>query len=101
MSETLYTILTIAYGASGFISLAAYWPQIVAFRNNPQACKSSPLSMWVLWTSQSIVVLLYAIVVNGDPLLILAGAASTVVNGGALGFMMWGRYKSSCAKTPA
>ena len=97
----IFALLTLAYGATGFISLAGYVPQFRAFLKNPRACNDSPLLMWGLWTFQGSIVLVYAVVVNGDPMVILSGALSTAVNGGGFAFVVWGREKAKTLRTRA
>ncbi len=93
------TLLTLGYGATGFISLAGYLPQFITFAKDPRACNHSPLAMWLLWTLQGVIILLYAITVNGDSMVILSGALSTLVNGGGLLFVLWGRHQAKSLYT--
>lgn len=102
MDNTLLLyVLTLAYGCTGFISLAGYVPQFRAFLKNPRACNDSPLLMWGLWTFQGGIVLVYATVVNGDGMVILSGALSTVVNSGGLGLVLYGRSQAKGLRTRA
>ncbi|MFZ2587780.1 MAG: hypothetical protein WAZ18_06665 [Alphaproteobacteria bacterium] len=86
--------LTFAYGCTGFISIAGYMPQFKAFLQNPRVCNDSPLAMWAMWTLQGVIILTYAVFVNGDKMVILSGLLSTVVNCGGLLLVLWGRRKA-------
>lgn len=97
----LLELLTLAYGATGFISLAGYMPQFRTFWKNPRACNDSPLAMWGLWTFQGGIVLMYAAVVNGDPMVMLSGGLSVGVNGGGLLFVLWSRRRAHGMRTRA
>jgi hypothetical protein len=61
-------LLTVAYFAMGFVALIGYIPQMRAFWTRPELCAATPLLTWSLWSSQTVVFFLYAVVANGDRL---------------------------------
>ena len=60
--------LTMAYAMMGFVALAGYIPQMRAFWFKPEVCAATPLVTWCLWSAQTVVFFLYAVVANGDPM---------------------------------
>lgn len=69
--ELFKDILTMAYGVMGVAALVAYYPQLVVFLRDQEACRRAPLITWVLWVAQTATFFLYAVVVNGDPIFML------------------------------
>ncbi len=95
---TMSAILTVLYGMSGFISLAAYVPQFLAFLRDKDACRTTPVSTWLLWWSQAVVVALYAITLNGDKMFMLAALLSVSALTVCTAMLLYGRWKASKAK---
>lgn len=91
---TMTAILTVLYGMSGFISLAAYVPQFIAFRRDRDACRTTPVSTWLLWWSQSLVVALYAVTLNGDRMFMMAALLSVLALTVCTAMLLYGRWKA-------
>ncbi|PZP39198.1 MAG: hypothetical protein DI585_04875 [Pseudomonas fluorescens] len=68
MIESLTHSLTIAYMVMGGVALFAYLPQMFAFWTKPEVCAVTPLLTWSLWSCQTVVFFLYAVIANGDPM---------------------------------
>lgn len=92
---TMAGLLTVLYGMSGFISLAAYIPQFIAFRRDKDACRTTPVSTWLLWWSQAVVVAVYAVTLNGDPMFMMAALLSVLALTICTIALLYGRWKAS------
>lgn len=68
MTHEMTHYLTLAYCVMGLVAVIAYVPQMRAFWTKPEVCAATPLVTWFLWTCQTIVFFIYAVVANGDPL---------------------------------
>lgn len=66
MSLEMTQTLTLAYSAMGFVAMAGYIPQMRTFWNKPEVCANTPVLTWSLWSCQTVVFFLYAVIVNGD-----------------------------------
>lgn len=84
-------VLTIAYGAMGAVALFGYLPQFIAFYKNPRLCAETPLTSWILWSCQTVVFHLYALVVNGDVMFIINTGAFMLATLACLGMQLHGR----------
>ncbi|MCP5405173.1 MAG: hypothetical protein H6922_02995 [Pseudomonadaceae bacterium] len=92
-SMGLLEVLAWAYGATGFISLAGYIPQFRAYITNRRACEDAPVATWALWSFQSMIVVTYAGVLNGDAMFILSGCLGGAANTLGLLLIVWGRAR--------
>src|SRR5436190_1607490 len=88
-------ILMVAYAIMGVVAIAGYVPQMLAFKRNPRLCQEAPMATWILWSVQTMVYFLYALVVNGDILFILACGFGMVATMLCLGFQLYGRFYAS------
>ncbi|MEQ1849266.1 MAG: hypothetical protein ABL890_01610 [Candidatus Peribacteraceae bacterium] len=70
MTTILYTLLSVAYAATGVIGVLAYWPTIRDLYHHKK--KSANISSYVLWTWTTCIAFLYALFIIPDTLLILA-----------------------------
>jgi hypothetical protein len=86
-------VLTVLYGLTGFVSLAGYVPQFIAFRRDMKACHSTPVATWLLWFIQAVVVEAYAVLVNGDTMFILSASMSLAAIAACTAMLLWGRRK--------
>ena len=68
MDTSLTQMMTFAYCVMGFVALVAYVPQMRAFWTKPEVCAATPIVTWSLWSCQTVVFFLYAVVANGDPM---------------------------------
>lgn len=91
---TISAILTVLYGMSGFISLVGYIPQYLAFRKNPDACRTTPPTTWLLWLVQSIIVAIYAVTINGDKMFMLAALLALSAVTVCTTALLYGRWKA-------
>lgn len=94
----LLELLTVAYGATGFISLAGYLPQFKAYVTNRRACEDAPVSTWALWSFQSMIVITYAGMLNGDTMFILSGCLGGAANTAGLLLIVWGRMRRGAVR---
>lgn len=92
-------VLTVLYGLSGFISLAGYVPQFLAFRRDPDACKTTPVTTWALWWVQASIVAVYAVRVNGDPMFMLAAGLSLAAISACGAALLLGRNRPRLLRT--
>ena len=90
----LLELLTLAYGATGFISLIGYMPQFRAYLTNPRATADAPIATWALWSFQSGIVISYAAIINGDIMFILGGLLGATGNFGGLALVLYGRMRA-------
>lgn len=90
---TMSAILTVLYGASGFISLAGYLPQYLAFRKDPDACRTTPPTTWLLWFVQSLIVAIYAVTINGDKMFMMAALLALTAVTVCTTALLYGRWK--------
>ena len=54
------------YAISGFISIAAYWPQIKLLFKAENAATEISIKTWTIWTIENFIALLYGIVALED-----------------------------------
>jgi len=91
MAMDMNTTLTLAYGLMGFVALAGYGPQMRTFWTRPDVCVATPLLTWSLWSSQTVVFFLYAVIANGDPLFMFNSGMFMVATLTCLGMILRGR----------
>lgn len=76
-------VLTALYGAGGLVATALYLPTIAKLVRDAECWKGQSLVSWSGWIMVATVSLLYAVLVNGDPVFMFATslnfAAQTVV----------------------
>lgn len=87
-------VLSILYIVMGAVALVGYFPQIIAFYRNPRLCDETPLTSWALWSVQTIIFHLYALLVNGDMMFIINTGAFMVATLACLAMQMYGRRKA-------
>jgi len=91
MFAALTEFLTGAYLLMGLVALAAYGPQMLTFYRRPDLCAATPLVTWCLWTGQTVVFFLYAMVVNGDPQFMMTTGMFMCATIGCLTLIVRGR----------
>jgi hypothetical protein len=98
VSPETIQLLTVAYGVMGFVSLAGYGPQFLAFWRNPSLCQNTPLTTWSVWSVQTVVFHIYAWVVNGDMMFILTTGLFMLATLTCLGLLVRGRWMALKAR---
>ena len=91
MSPEFTHTLTMAYCAMGFVALVGYIPQMRAFWTKPEVCAATPLVTWCLWSCQTVVFFLYAVIANGDPMFMFNSAMFMCATLGCLSLIVRGR----------
>lgn len=94
MTSDVHQILTGLYLLMGGVALVGYLPQIVAFYRNPRLCHETPLTSWALWSVQTVIFHLYALIVNGDMMFIINTGAFMLATLVCLGMQIHGRKKA-------
>lgn len=89
----LSTFLTAAYGVMGVVAVVGYLPQFLAFKKHPEACRTAPVSTWGLWTGQAVTNLGYAVIVNGDPMMMAINGATVMALGSCMVVLVYGRTR--------
>ena len=91
MTTDMSNMLTAAYCVMGFAAVAGYIPQLRAFWTRPEVCAATPLVTWCLWTAQTCVFFLYAVIANGDPMFMLNSGMFMCATIGCLSLIIRGR----------
>lgn len=91
MTTDMSQFLTLAYCVMGFAAVAGYVPQLRAFWTKPEVCAATPLVTWCLWTAQTCVFFLYAVIANGDPMFMLNSGMFMCATIGCLSLIIRGR----------
>lgn len=91
MTHDVNHLLTLAYCAMGFVALVGYVPQMRAFWFKPEVCAATPLVTWCLWSCQTVVFFLYAVVANGDPMFMFNSGMFMCATLGCLALIIRGR----------
>jgi hypothetical protein len=91
MAEMIVSLLTWAYAIMGFVALLGFLPQALVLWRNPAAAAHTPLFTWVVWSVQTVTFHLYAVVVNGDLLFMLATGCSMWGTLVCLALLLWRR----------
>lgn len=91
MAMDMHSALTIAYSFMGLVALVGYGPQMITFWRKPEVCAATPLVTWSLWSCQTVVFFLYAMVANGDPLFIFNSGMFMAATLACLGLILRGR----------
>ncbi|HEX2859299.1 MAG TPA: hypothetical protein VHP58_03780 [Alphaproteobacteria bacterium] len=89
----LIAVISFLYSAVGALGVLGYWPQFRKFKNDPKAALYSPVSTWVIWTTQTTTYFLYALIVNGDKLFIGLTFVNMVANQACLGMLLYRRHQ--------
>jgi len=63
---TFHNSIVFAYAFIGFVSLVAYLPQVISLFKSTGASRDVSIKTWIVWSIDSLVSLLYAIVVLQD-----------------------------------
>lgn len=87
------TWLGTAYTAMGLVGIAAYAPQFFSMWRSREAALHAPLLTWLLWTVQTSVAFLYALLVNHDHLFIILTFLGMSVTIACLTVLLWQRYR--------
>lgn len=90
LADTSY-MLTLAYGTMGMAALVGYVPQMRAFWCKPEVCAATPLITWGLWTAQTVVFFLYAVIANGDPMFMFNSGMFMIATISCLSLIIRGR----------
>ena len=93
--------LTLAYAEMGFVALAGYGPQMRTFWPKPEVCAATPLITWCLWSCQTAVFFLYAVIVNGDPMFMFNSGMFMVATLSCLWLILRGRKVLALRAKPA
>ena len=91
MSHDFTHLLTLAYCVMGFVALVGYVPQMRAFWTKPEVCAATPLVTWSLWSCQTVVFFLYAVIANGDPMFVFNSGMFMCATLGCLSLIIRGR----------
>lgn len=91
MNLDMNQMLTLAYALMGFVALAGYIPQMRAFWFKPEVCAATPLITWCLWSAQTFVFFLYAVIANGDPMFVFNSGMFMCATFGCLSLIIRGR----------
>lgn len=79
MRAVFYDLVVFLYASGGFISLAAYLPQIYTYLSDKESRKSISLPSWIAWTFVSVATMLYALLIVHDALFFLISATNLVM----------------------
>lgn len=85
--------LTPAYSMAGFVALIGYIPQVRRFLTDREACVRTPILTWTLWSAQTVIFFLYAVMVNGDSRFILNTALFMGATVGCYGILLYQKYE--------
>ena len=91
MTLDMHSGLTLAYSVMGLVALCAYGPQMRTFWRKPEVCAATPLVTWCLWSAQTMVFFLYAVIANGDPLFMFNSGMFMLATLACLGMIIRGR----------
>jgi uncharacterized protein with PQ loop repeat len=94
MEWNVTDVLTGLYLLMGGVALVGFLPQVIAFYRNPRLCDETPLTSWVLWSVQTFVFHLYAILVNGDTMFIINTGAFMWATFACLAMQVYGRHRA-------
>jgi hypothetical protein len=98
MNLDMHHLLTLMYGAMGLVALAGYGPQVRALWTQPDLCEKTPLVTWILWSCQTVVFFLYAVIANGDPMFMFNSFMFMCATLGCLALIIRGRKLAEAAK---
>jgi lipid-A-disaccharide synthase-like uncharacterized protein len=91
MAMDMHSTLTLAYSVMGLAALVGYGPQMRTFWLKPEVCAATPLVTWSLWSCQTVVFFLYAVIANGDPLFMFNSGMFMLATLTCLGLIIRGR----------
>lgn len=92
-------ILGFLYMLNCAICIVAYMPQLWKLVHDKTDSASVSMPSWLIWIYTGAVGLAYAVVVNGDPLLILSAGSNMLLCAAVVGMLFFNRYiKSKMSK---
>jgi hypothetical protein len=92
MFTTTTDVLTALYVLMGIVGVAGYLPQLWALLKDTTGSTNVPLSTWLIWGAQTIAYVMYATLVNGDPMFIGIMVATLIVTHACLYALLYNRF---------
>lgn len=86
-------VITMLYSVTGLITLSAFIPQLVALLKDKTASVSLNLSTWGLFSTSSMITLMYACSHNGDTHFIVCSAIGAAGNASILFTAIFRRFQ--------
>lgn len=89
--------LSLLYGLSGLAACVCYWPQLWRLARDPVARRSLALVSWGGWLAVSVVGIAYAVVVTGQPEMVVVAAANALCQAAVVALGVHQRRRDACA----
>lgn len=88
-------VIEVLYLLNCGICITAYLPQLWKLVHDKTDSASVSIPSWLIWVYTGGIGLVYAVVINGDPLLILSAGSNMLLCGVIVGVLFFNRYFKS------